>query len=156
MHSSHRGISELRFQDIRTGDRFDIDEQVMTREAMIAFASAYDPQPFHLDDRAAEASPVFERLSASGWHSALILQRLNSDFWARTKVHGLAGAGVDEIRWIMPVYVGDVLRCEMTVQMIRASASKPDRGIMTMRATAHKANGVVVTSLVITGVFAIA
>lgn len=153
---SHPDLSLLRFQDLKIGDHFDLGEYVMKREAMIEFASKYDPQPFHLNDEAAQEHPLFERMSASGWQSVLVLQQMIASFWKHTKIRGLAGAGVDEIKWMAPTYAGDNLHCGMTIEMIRVSTSKPDRGLMTMRATVHKADGKLTTVLKITGVFAVA
>jgi len=148
-------IARLRFQDLQVGDRFDLGERTLTAAEMIEFAARYDPQPFHLSDEGAQSHPLFERMSASGWFSALILQSLIADFWKRTKVRGLAGAGIDEIRWVTPIYAGETLHCEMEIQMLRASASRPERGLMTMRNTVSKADGRLATVLNITGVFAI-
>jgi acyl dehydratase len=147
-------LSELRFGDLKVGDRFDLGERTLTREEMIAFAAKYDAQPFHLDDGAAQAHPLFERLSASGWYTALILQNLIADLWRRTKVRGLAGAGVEEIKWFTPVYADEPLHGDMEIEMVRPSASKPDRGLMTMRATLTNGDGQPATLLRITGVFA--
>ena len=146
--------ADLTFDQLRAGDRFPLGQQRMTREAIIAFASEYDPQPFHLDDAAAAASPIFERLSASGWHSALIMNMMIDRFWKGTAVRGLAGGGVDEIRWIEPVYPDDVLTGTVEVVSVRPSASRPERGIMTMRTTLHNQHQRPVATMVITGVFA--
>jgi len=151
---SQRDLSQLRFRDLKVGERFHLGDCTLTREEMIAFASKYDPQPFHLDDAAASAHPLFERLSASGWHTALVLQNLNADLWKRTKVLGLAGAGVEEIKWATPVYADEPLHAEVEIEMVRPSASRPDRGLMTMRATLRKGDGQLATLLRITGVFA--
>jgi acyl dehydratase len=152
--SSQRDLSQLRFHDLKVGDRFHLGDRTLTREEMIAFASKYDAQPFHLDDAAAQAHPLFERLSASGWYTALILQNLVADLWRRTKVRGLAGAGVEEIKWFVPVYADEPLHGDMEIEMVRPSASRPDRGLMTMRATLSKGDGQAATLLRITGVFA--
>lgn len=147
-------LNQIRFRDLKVGDRFDLGERTLTREEMIAFASRYDAQPFHLDDGAAQAHPLFGRLSASGWYTALILQNLIADLWKRTKVRGLAGAGVEEIKWFTPVYEGEPLCGHVEIEMVRTSASKPERGLMTMRATLDKLDGRPATLLRITGVFA--
>ena len=126
----------------------------MTREEVIEFASRYDPQPYHLDDAAAESSPVFGRLSASGWHTSVILNVLMDRFWKSTNVCGLAGGGIDGMRWLSPVYPGDRLTGDVEVVMIRPSASRPERGIMTMRGTLRNQDGVQVADIKITGIFA--
>jgi acyl dehydratase len=151
---SDQELAQLRFRDLRTGARFHLGERALTREEMIAFASRYDAQPFHLNDAAARTNPLFERMSASGWHTALVLQGFIADFWKRTSVRGLAGAGVSEIKWGSPVYADEVLRGEMLIETVRASSSRPELGLITMRTTLHKPDGQLATLLRITGVFA--
>jgi acyl dehydratase len=150
---SSQELSRLRFRDLKVGDRFRLGERTLTREEMIRFASNYDPQPFHLDDAAARAHPLFEGMSASGWQTVLILQMFVADFWKGTQVRGLAGAGVQEIQWATPVYADEPLLCEMEIEMVRPSATKPAIGLMTMRCTVKKSDGRLATLLRITGVF---
>lgn len=95
------------FEEFDVGDRFDSEHFELSREEIIAFAKLYDPQPFHLDDAAATES-FFGRLVASGWHTAAITMRLivRSGMFDS----GVIGAGVDELRWTLPVGPGDTLR----------------------------------------------
>jgi hypothetical protein len=66
----------------------------------------FDPQPFHLDEAAAEKT-AFKGLAASGWHTAAIAMGLCVQ--ARPfGPHPLMGLGVDDLRWMMPVRPGDV------------------------------------------------
>jgi acyl dehydratase len=149
----NKNYSKLRFRDLKEGDRFDLGVHVFSLEEMIAFASKYDPQPFHLSDEAARASPLFERTSASGWLSVLKLQTLIADFWKSTQVRGLAGAGVDQIEWAAPTYADEPLHSVMLVEMVRPSASKPQLGLMRMCVTLSKEDKQLATLLRITGVF---
>ena len=138
---------------MKQGDRFPLGHYEVLREDVIEFASRFDPQPYHLDDAAAAANPVFGRLSASGWHTAVILNLLMDRFWKATKVRGMAGGGIDGMRWLHPVYPGDTLTGEVEVVMIRPSASRPERGVMTMRAVLRNQDGVQVSDITITGIF---
>ena len=100
----------------------------VTREEVMRFASAYDPQPFHLDDEAAAANPIFGRISASGWHTAAMAMRMLID---HNKANGgtlMGSPGVDELRWLRPVYPGDTLRVETEVLEVHPSRSRPDMG----------------------------
>lgn len=142
------------FEDLKVGDRFPLGEMLITREDVIAFASKYDPQPYHLDDAAAEASPVFKRLSASGWHTTVISSLLMDTFWKGTRVRGIAGGGADELRWLSPVYPGDTLTGEIEMTSVRVSESKPDRGIASMQTELRNQDGVPVLRVKMTGVFA--
>lgn len=141
------------FDDLKAGDRFPLGRIEMTREEVIAFAAKYDPQPYHLDDAAAAASPIFERLSASGWHTAVLSSLLMDRFWKSTRVRGAAGGGVEEMRWLSPVYPGDTLTGEMEITAARVSASKPDRGIATMQTVLRNQDDVPVIKIRLTGIF---
>lgn len=145
--------SKLRFRDLKEGDRFDLGVHAFSLEEMIAFASKYDPQPFHLSDEAARAHPLFERTSASGWLSIMKLQILIADFWKGTQVKGLAGAGVDQIEWAAPTYADEPLHCVMLLEMVRPSASKPQLGLVRMCVSLSKQDKQLATLLRITGVF---
>ncbi len=63
------------WEDMLPGSVRDLGSITPSREEMIAFASQFDPQPFHLDDEAAKAS-VFGGLCASGWHTCAMAMRL--------------------------------------------------------------------------------
>lgn len=150
-----RQLSEnLCFDDLAPGDRFPLGTHSMTRGDVIAFAEKYDPQPFHLDDAAAAANPLFDRLSASGWHTAVIMNLMMDKCWRQTNVRGLAGGQVDLIRWVKPVYPDDVLTGTIEVIAKRPSNSKPDRGIMTMEASLRNQQDELVATLRVTGIFA--
>jgi acyl dehydratase len=104
---------ERYFDELAVGDRFVTGEIPLTRETCLDFARRYDPQPFHLDDRAAAAS-IFGRLVASGWQTAAVTMRLVVDS-GYMRGPGILGVGVDELRWSAPVYPGDVLHVEAEI-----------------------------------------
>lgn len=134
------------FEDMPVG-RIDLFGQVeVTREEVLEFAGKYDPQPFHLDDEAAAANPLFGRLAASGWHTACLGMRMTVDYWASLGSGVLAGAGVEELRWLKPVFPGDRLRCESEVVEARPSASRPEIGIVSKRLTIFNQDDVAVMS----------
>lgn len=119
------------FEDMPVGriDRY--GSKQVDRDEVIEFARQFDPQPFHLSDEAAAANPLFGRLAASGWHTAAMAMRMTADHWAALGGRAiLGGAGIDELRWVRPVYPGDTIRCEGEVIEARVSQSKPDRGIV--------------------------
>ena len=62
------------FDDLALGMRFITGEVSVTKEDIKRFAAEFDPQPFHLDEAAAEKT-VFKGLAASGWHTAAISKR---------------------------------------------------------------------------------
>ncbi|PYI90645.1 MAG: dehydratase [Verrucomicrobia bacterium] len=124
-------MSELYLEDLHVGDRFGSDTIEVTEESIIAFAREFDPQPFHLETKAAEQS-IFKVLSASGWHTAAMSMKLFITGELKL-AGGSVGLGVDELRWPQPVKPGDVLRLETEILNVRASRSKPDRGIIRIR-----------------------
>jgi acyl dehydratase len=131
-------------EDVNAGDRFVSDAYVVTEEAMIEFAREFDPQPFHLEPAAADAS-VFGGLAASGWHTAAIAMRLMMT-GPMQFVGGAVGLGVDELRWPIAVRPGDSLRLETEIIDARASLSKPQHGIIRIRNVMTNQNGQVVLS----------
>ncbi|MFQ3622417.1 MAG: MaoC family dehydratase [Acetobacteraceae bacterium] len=118
------------FEDHREGETHEFGDRLVTAEEIVAFASAYDPQSFHLSEEGGRATP-YGGLIASGWHTAAITMRLLCDH-VLTR-HGLGSPGLDELKWPNPVRPGDRLRCRSTVLEARRSRSKPDRGIVRQR-----------------------
>ena len=100
----------------------------VTREAVIAFAREFDPQPFHLDDAAAEAS-LFGRLAASGWHTCAMTMRMMCDAYLLDTA-SLGSPGIENLKWLKPVYPGDTLHARLTVLEARPMASRPTVGLV--------------------------
>ncbi|ANJ56188.1 MULTISPECIES: MaoC family dehydratase [Pseudomonas] len=119
---------KLYLDDLRLGQEFESDPVRVEREAMLAFARAFDPQPFHLDPEAASLS-LFRGLAASGWNTAALTMKMLVA--SVPLADGIIGLGI-ELSWPTPTYPDDVLRLKCTVQAIEPSASKPDRGVVTM------------------------
>jgi len=119
----------LYYEDIQINVVQKYGSYEVTREEVIDFASKYDPQAFHLDEEAA-AKTHFGRLSASGWHSAAMMMRMMVDHMNANKQAGLGSPGVENLRWIKPVYPGDTIRCEHVTIEKRRSESRPEMGIM--------------------------
>ena len=139
-------MDEKYLEDLRVGDRFGSDTIAVTEESIIAFAREFDPQPFHLDAAAAEES-IFKGLSTSGWHTAAMSMKLF--ITGELKIAGgSVGLGVDELRWPQPVRPGDVLRLETEILDVRASRSKPDRGIIRIRNVTTNQHGEIVQTFV--------
>ena len=117
------------YEDLVVGTVSRYGHYEVTREEVIAFASKYDPQAFHLDDEAAAATH-FGRLSASGWHTASMVMAMTVAHLKANSQAGLGSPGIDELRWIKPVYPGDTLRCENVLLEKRRSKTKPERGLI--------------------------
>ena len=128
-------------EDFAVGDIARFGAYAVTREKSIAFATAFDPQPFHLDEAAAAANPIFGRIAASGWHTAAMTMRMMVDHWRERGGTSLGSPGVDGVRFLKPVFPGDTLSVETEVLAVRPLASRPDRGAMTARTTTLNQHG---------------
>jgi len=120
--------AERFFEDYLAGEVHEFGSYTMTESEMIAFAGQWDPQSFHTDPEAARDS-MFGGLIASGWHTGCVMMRLLAQNWISRRA-SLGSPGVDEIRWLLPVRPGDELRIRITVESVRRSVSKPDRGVI--------------------------
>lgn len=135
------------FEDIAVGDTARFGSYPVTRESVIAFATDYDPQPFHLSDEAA-AKTYFGRLSASGWHSCAMTMAMLVEEWRNHPIASLGAAGIDELRWRRPVYPGDTLSCETAVLSVRSSARRPEMGRVASQVTVRNQVDVVVLTFI--------
>jgi acyl dehydratase len=130
------------WEDISVGERVEIGSYTFTTDNIKAFARRFDPQPFHLDEAAAARSH-FGALCASGWHTASVWMRLMVDYQrsademlrARGEPVAMLGPspGFRELKWLKPVYVGDTVTYSTEVIEKRASNSRPDWGLMSIR-----------------------
>ena len=135
------------FGDVVVGEKASFGSYAVTREEVLEFARKYDPQPFHLSDEAA-AQTHFGRLSASGWHScAMAMAMLVAQFKAVGHA-GLGSPGIDELRFLKPVYPGETLRLETEVLEKRRSQSKPEMGSYRSKVELLNQDGVVVLRFV--------
>lgn len=133
------------YEEVEPGRGYDLGTYTFTAERIRAFAGRYDTQRFHLDDEAAARGP-FGALAASGWHTAAAWM---SRFVARQKRVAAAGGptqtgvspGFSDLRWLRPVYVGDVVRYGSEPVAKRPLASKPGWGLVTSRNTGWNARG---------------
>lgn len=142
------------YEDVEIGKVSRFGAYPVERDAVMDFAAAYDPQPFHLDDAAAEQT-YFGRLSASGWHTACMVMRMVVDeMQAGEGRAGLGSPGIDELRWVKPVYPGDTLRCESVVTEKRRSRSRPEMGIIKTQLTAFNQHDEVVMTYIANGLVA--
>lgn len=122
------------FEDYQAGRVHELGAISVSEAEIVAFATQFDPQYFHLDREKAAASP-FGGIIASGWHTVSLAMRLYVDHYL-SHVSSLASPGVDEIRWPNPVRPGDTLRVRVTILDTRPSRSRPDRGIVRSRVEA--------------------
>ena len=134
----------LYFEDFFAGQVFESAPYEITREASVAFATEFDPQPFHLDEAAANAS-FFKGLAVSGWHTAAIAMRLRVQTIRVTG--GMVGAGIEEIRWTKPVKPADIVRLREEVVGTRLLSSRPDYGLVKMNSSLTNQHGEIVMTM---------
>ncbi|MES2899216.1 MAG: MaoC family dehydratase [Pseudomonadota bacterium] len=139
------------FEDFEPGQALELGSKTVSADEIIAFASQFDPQPFHIDHAAAEAS-MFGALAASGWHTCSMMMRIVVDDILRSS-SSLGSPGVDKVRWLVPVYAGDTLSVSYLTREVRASASKPDRGVVWTTWEAKNQHGVLVCTIDGMGMF---
>lgn len=137
-------------EDLVPGTTASFGRYPVTREEVLAFATKYDPQPFHLDDEAA-ALTYFGRISASGWHTAAMTMRMIVDNMNVDQQAGIGSPGLDELRWLKPVYPGDTLRVESRIIEVRPSRSKPDMGAFKSALTVFNQNDEPVMTMISIG-----
>ncbi len=147
------------FEDVQVGEIWQLGRHTFTADEIKAFARRFDPQPFHLDEAAAENSH-FGALVASGWHTALLWMRLmvhyrrRLDDALRARGEPIAkigpALGFRDLQWLKPVYVDDTVDFASEVMDKRASASRPGFGLLMIRSSGVNQQGDLVISFVST------
>ena len=141
----------LHWEDFPVGHQLDTAGMAVDRDAILAFARQFDPQPFHVDEDAARES-LFGGLCASGWHTCAMAMRLMCDaYLLRSASQG--SPGIDALRWHLPVFPGDTLSLHMDVLAARPMASKPQVGLVQSRWTLRNQRGQTVLTMEGWGMF---
>jgi acyl dehydratase len=130
------------FEDFAVGTVIALPPRRVSRAEIIAFAAEFDPQPFHLDERA-PASDLAGGLFASGWHVCAVFMRMMCDAFLVDSAC-LGSPGIDRLKWQRPLRPGDVLAGTSTVLEARALRSRPEMGIVRFRHEAVNQAGEVV------------
>jgi len=137
-------------EDLVIGQTRETASRTITEEEIIAFASEFDPQVFHIDPVAAKDT-LFGGLCASGWHTLSLMMRLQMDSW-KSK-YSLGSPGFDDLRWLKPVRPGDTIRVRTTCIDVTESRSKPDRGSARWKTEVLNQNDEVVLDVVLIGMY---
>jgi acyl dehydratase len=119
---------DIYFEDFYEGQEIDLGQRAVSEEEIIAFASQYDPQSFHVD-QAAAAESIFGGVIASGWHTCGMIMRMVVD-GLLNRSSSMGSPGLDSVRWLAPVRGGDVLGVRYRTLKVKGSNSKPDRGVV--------------------------
>jgi acyl dehydratase len=127
------------FEDFTPGRVWELEGPALAKAEIVEFARRFDPQYFHVDERAAEDSP-YGGLIASGWQTVGLCMRMICDAYL-LQAASLGSPGVNELRWTKPVRPGDRLRMKMTVIEAKISRTKPDRGTVLHRWEVYNQHG---------------
>ncbi len=127
------------WEDMAVGSTRELGSVSPTREQILDFARQFDPQPFHLDEAAAQAS-VFGSLCASGWHTCAMAMRLMVDNFL-SEAAGLGSPGLESLKWTKPVFPADVLTLRHTILDSRPMGSRPDVGLVRTLWEMHNQHG---------------
>lgn len=119
------------WEDLTPGLSMTFGPKLVVLEEVIDFAQKFDPQPFHLSEEAGKAS-LFGGLSASGWHTSSMVMRLMCDGFLLDS-SSLGSPGLDSLKWLKPVMVGDEIRGVMTILARRPMKSRPHVGLTQSR-----------------------
>lgn len=143
--------SEWCFEDFYPGQDIDLGTRTVTEEEIIDFATKFDPQPFHVD-RAAAAGSIYGGVIASGWHTCSMMMRMVVD-GLMAKSASMGSPGLDGVRWLAPVRAGDTLNVRYQTTQVKASNSKPDRGVVWSKWVAINQHGETVCTVEGMGMF---
>lgn len=138
--------TQMSYEDLVVGRVYTTGAIEVSREEAMAFATRYDPQPFHLDSAAAQQS-VFGGIVASGWLTAALTMRLMVE-GALGAGGGVVGLGIELLRWPLPVRPGDTLTAAVEVMAMRISESKPAWGVVKLRTVTTNQAGVMVQEMI--------
>lgn len=143
------------YEDIVIGLREELGSHTFTAESIIAFATKYDPQPFHLSEEEGRKSH-FGGLVASGWHTGGMWMRMRVEHSRRIAAERAArglpaqeagpSGGFKNLRWPRPVRGGDTVTYFSECTSKRPLASRPGWGIVFSLNTGINQNGDLVFS----------
>ncbi len=139
------------FEDFFVGQEIALGSRTVSEAEIIAFATEFDPQPFHIDHDAAAVSP-YGAIIASGWHTCSMMMRMVVDGMMASS-SSMGSPGLENVRWIMPVRAGDTIAVSYLTTAVKASTSKPDRGVVWSTWRALNQHGALVCTVEGMGMF---
>jgi acyl dehydratase len=139
------------WEDFKAGEVEQIGGKTVGRDEIVAFARQFDPQPFHVDEKAA-AESMYGGLIASGWHTCALVMRMMCDAYLLRSA-SVGSPGIDNLKWLKPVRPGDTIRAQRTTLDTRASKSRPDVGIVRNLWEVFNQDGVLVMTMEGYGMF---
>ena len=123
-------MSEIRYywEDLKPGSVRDLGSVSVSAEEIKDFAEQFDPQPFHMDELAGKRS-IFGNMCASGWHTCALAMKLTVDNFLNDS-SSMGSPGLENLRWLKPVYPGDTLTLSHHIVESRPMRSRREIGIV--------------------------
>jgi acyl dehydratase len=146
-------MQKLHYEDFVEGSVQDFGPRSITREEIIEYAREFDSQPMHMDEEAAKQS-LLGGLAASGWHTCCFMFRMMYDYFI-SNTASLGSPGIEETKWLRPVRPDTPFTLRLHILDKRVSKSRPEMGLVRMRAQLLDGNGAAVvdqTSTLLIGV----
>jgi acyl dehydratase len=122
------GLIKYYWEDLKVGSVRDLGTVTLSAEEIKDFAVRFDPQPFHIDEAAGRRS-IFGKLCASGWHTCALAMKLTVENFLH-EAASMGSPGVENLRWLKPVYPGDTLHLRQKIVESRALRTRPDVGLV--------------------------
>ena len=116
------------WEDLVQGSVRELGSVTPTAQEIIEFARQFDPQPFHVDE-AAGSNSIYGALCASGWHTCSMAMRLTVENFLN-EAASLGSPGLENLRWLKPVFPGDTLSLRQTITQSRPLRKRPDAGLV--------------------------
>ena len=123
----------MKFDQFAVGQVFGTSSYKITKEEIKRFAQEFDPLHLHVDEKKA-AQGGYNGIIASGIHTLGISYKL----WVEQGIFGddiIAGRGMNNIKFIKPVYPNDVLHT--VVEVIGKKKINSEKGIITISLSAY-------------------
>ena len=137
--------TKIYFEDIKEGDSYKLGPLFVSKEEVIDFAKKYDPQPFHISEEKAKES-LFGGLCASGWHTCALYMKMLCDSFIKN-LASLGSPGMNEIRWIKPLFPDQEIFGNVTIISKKPSKSKPNIGSMITKSEVYNENKELIMTL---------
>jgi len=126
----------------------------LDKSAIVAFASRFDPQPYHLDADAADQS-IFGGLCASGWHIAALATRLVIETLIDNGLRFVEMTAVSQLKWSRPTFVNEQISVRVTLGTSDEESPIANTRNQTLEIEICTGNGAVVATMTATAAIAI-
>lgn len=123
-------MSQIKYywEDLEPGQVRDLGTVTLSAQEIKEFAGQFDPQPFHIDEAAGRRS-IYGNLCASGWHTCALAMKLTVENFLNES-SSMGSPGLENLRWLKPVYPGDTLRLQYSITESRPLRKRIEIGLV--------------------------